>query len=253
MVPSNNNTLIIVEGELEKEFFDRFSEVIKKDKNIEVIPFRNNIYKLYNKIKELGETTTIDVIKHCFKIDDDIKQKINTTKFVSIYLIFDLDVQDGYIDEKEKNLNIATKMLELFNDETGEYGKLFINYPMMESFKDFKFSNYETLNGKTIKAEYESLIHYKETVGKEGTTKDVNSYNLNDFYIINSAHLMQANLLINNKFTKPTMDEYENIIDINKIHEKQLCKISNENRMLILNTSSFIYSEFYPQTLQKKN
>ena len=255
MADSRYNTLLVIEGETcEQNFFDKFSKIIKSEKNIEIIPFCNDIYELYKHIKELGETTTIDVILHYCDIDAETRNKLKTTKFVNTYLVFDLDIQDGSPVDRKQKLGDVAEMLKLFNDETGEYGKLFINYPMMESYRHFDFTNQNTLEGKTIEVENDELTQYKERVGREGTNKNINNYASNDFCNITVAHLKQANLLINNKFIKPSQTEYENnIIDIQKIHEKQSSLILNDNKMLVLNTSSFIYSEFYPSILKSKN
>ena len=64
---------------------------------------------------------------------------------------------------------------------------------------------------------------------------------------------MQANLLLNNKFVKPSKLEYEQIIDIKNLHTKQSENILKQNYMVVLNTSSFIYSEFYPNILNSRN
>lgn len=63
---------------------------------------------------------------------------------------------------------------------------------------------------------------------------------------------MQANLLLNKTFKKPNLKQYEQIIDIKNIHKEQSAHILNEKSMFVLNTSSYIYSEFYPQILRSK-
>ena len=255
MVDSRYNTLIIIEGEsCEKSFFQKLCNLISIDRNTLVIPFCNDIYELYQKIKEYDfNTTTKDVILNCLELNDEIKNVIKNTKFVNTYLVFDLDLQNDSEDRHIENLEKVKQMLELFTDETGEYGKLFINYPMMESYRHFYFSNPSSLKNKSIISSNEILINYKNIVGQEGTNKNINSYNLNDFYKICKTHLMQANLLLNNKFVKPSKLEYEQIIDIKNLHTKQSENILKQNYMLVLNTSSFIYSEFYPNILNSRN
>lgn len=48
-----------------------------------------------------------------------------------IFLFFDYDFQESRLTLEENNRHIG-EMLEYFNDET-ENGKLYINYPMVES------------------------------------------------------------------------------------------------------------------------
>lgn len=255
MAGSKYNTLIIIEGEdREKEFFTRLCELISIDQNTTIIPFCNDIYELYKKIEELDfTTTTLDVILKCVNIDEGLRGKLATTKFVNTYLVFDLDLQNDPEDKQAENLSKVAKMIELFNDETGYYGKLFVNYPMMESYRHFLFSNTDTLKNKSIEAQNEILTKYKSISGKEGSDKNIRTFRLSEYYLICKAHLMQANLLLNNVFKKPDLKQYEQIIDIQNIHKEQSKHILNEKTMFVLNTSSFIYSEFYPQILRSRN
>ena len=253
MADSRYNTLLIIEGEsCEKAFFDKFIKTIKADKNITIIPFCNDIYELYKHIEELGETTTKDVILNYCDLDDKTRQLLKETKFVYTYLVFDLDLQDGNEDERKEKLKQVDNMLNLFNNET-EYGKLFVNYPMMESYRHFDITNPTTLNNKSVVVDNEILTHYKELVGKEGSNKNVNKYTSKDFYTITLAHLMQANLLVNGQFKKPNSIDYVDLIDIANINKKQSNLILKKKKMLVLNTSTFLYSEFYDKILKSKN
>ena len=220
MADSRYNTLLIIEGEsCEKQFFDKFIKTINADKNITIIPFCNDIYELYKYIEELGETTTKDVILNYCDLDDKARKLLKDTKFVYTYLVFDLDIQDGGEDERKEKLEHVTQMVNLFNNET-EYGKLFVNYPMMESYRHFDITNPDTLANKSVIVDNDILTHYKELVGQEGTNKNVSKYTSKDFYTITLAHLMQANLLLNGQFKKPNMTNYVDLIDIANINKK---------------------------------
>jgi len=255
MVDSQYNTLLIIEGEsYEKKFFDKFISIISENKDIKIVPFKNNIYSLYRKITRDydGFTTTKDVIlEHC-KMTEEERNVIKNTKFVNTFLVFDLDLQDKNDRQRELLLNRVKKMLELFSDETGYYGKLFINYPMMESYRHFYFSDIKSLKNKQVESTQEVLTNYKNIVDKEGTNKNVKQYKINDFYKIALAHLCQANMLLNGKFRKPSKEEYNDIIEIQNIHEKQMTLILQKNYMVVLNTSSFLYAEYYPNMLKTK-
>ena len=253
MADSRYNTLLIIEGEsCEKQFFDKFIKTINADKNITIIPFCNDIYELYKYIEELGEPPTKDVILNYCDLDDKARKLLKDTKFVYTYLVFDLDIQDGGEDERKEKLEHVTQMVNLFNNET-EYGKLFVNYPMMESYRHFDITNPDTLANKSVIVDNDILTHYKELVGQEGTNKNVSKYTSKDFYTITLAHLMQANLLLNGQFKKPNMTNYVDLIDIANINKKQSDLILKKKKMLVLNTSTFLYSEFYDTILKSKN
>lgn len=254
MVDSRYNTLLIIEGEqCEKNFFDKFIEIVKADKNIKIVKFCNDVYELYKKIDDLVYTTTKDVILKECQLDDQTRGELENTQFVYTYLIFDLDLQDGQEEEHQAKLQQVAKMLKVFADETGDYGKLFVNYPMMESYRHLNLDNLDTLYNKSVTADNNVLTRYKDRVSKEGTNKNVKHYTSHDFCNITMAHLKQANLLLNGKFAKPTPQEYQEIIDIAKIHNKQSQRIIDENEMLVLNTSTFMYSEYNSNILKSRN
>lgn len=129
--------LLIVEGEKQEPKFlsllsGCFPELSISQEN--VITYRTNIYRLYNDIiREYGET--------CFEDKDDIDLPfvvtrndaipLRKTNFTDIILIFDYERQDSCYSEKK-----ITEMQNYFSDTT-DMGKLYINYPMLESYKDF--------------------------------------------------------------------------------------------------------------------
>lgn len=254
MVDSRYSTLIIIEGEqCERAFFKKFVDFLRTEKNTEIVSFSNDIYELYKHIVELGDTDTKSVILNYCKIDDKTRKKLRETKFVNIYLVFDLDIQDGYENEREIKLKQVAEMLSFFNDETGDYGKLLVNYPMMESYRHLDLDNPNSLNGKAVEVDNYFLSHeYKCLVGQEGTKKNIGQYNSNDFYNTALAHLSQANLLLHGEFKKPNHKQYEEVIKIGNIHSKQSDQILNNNKMFVLNTSIFIFSEFYPNMINAK-
>ena len=67
-------------------------------------------------MQENGDDTLVDILE------------VNVSE---IFLFFDYDFQESRLTLEENNRHIG-EMLEYFNDET-ENGKLYINYPMVES------------------------------------------------------------------------------------------------------------------------
>jgi len=256
MVDLRYNTLLIIEGErCEKDFFTKFTQLIGADKNIKMIPFCNDIYELYKQIKKLGQdvTSTKEILLSNPNISEENKNILRSTKFVYIYLVFDLDLQNDFKDKHCNNLTKISNMLKLFNDESGFFGKLIVNYPMMESYRHFYFSNTESLKNKRVKSTNDVLTKYKQTVGNEGTNTNVNKYTLSIFDKIAKAHCMQANLLLNDNFKKPSSKEYEALINMEKIHNKQSQHILKYESMFVLNTFYILYGDFYPKAINARN
>lgn len=93
-----------------------------------VCSFGNNIYELYRQMQALGDGADITgVLKENAAISEDY----DMSDFSDVFLFFDLDIHN---ENQPPQVSIAqiSEMLSYFDNET-ETGKLFINYPMIES------------------------------------------------------------------------------------------------------------------------
>lgn len=135
------NILIIVEGsKTEPNFFNRLSDVFGL--KFDIYCLETNIYSLYKKMKEIDFNGDIkDVLS---EIHQDKKEMLSK-KFAYTYLIFDCDAHHSRKNESRTqeeivldNLAKLSEMAKYFIDETDpSKGKLYINYPMMESYRDW--------------------------------------------------------------------------------------------------------------------
>ena len=109
-------------------FFERETEMI-------VCSFENNIYNLYKQITELGTSDIVSILReiHKGKKENPFQNIYRSSDFAEIYLFFDYDLQHKFLSIEEINSRMK-EMLELFDDETSN-GKLYINYPMIESIR----------------------------------------------------------------------------------------------------------------------
>lgn len=116
-----------------------------------IVSYCSNIYSLYQKMKELDafdedidSADIVTVLKEQLansQSQQDELSKIESRDSISeVYLFFDYDLKR--IDElnklsvEDQNLQIK-ELLDYFDNET-EHGKLFIDYPMVESIRYFK-------------------------------------------------------------------------------------------------------------------
>ena len=140
--------------------------------------------------------------------------------------------------ELENNIKKVCEMAEYFVNETDPtVGKLYINYPMMESFKDC--DSFQDLGYLTHAIKLDDIGNYKKLVGlKKMANKRVDGYTKEDFTM-----LIRQNV---NKLTKicKVPDEPMN-------YEKYVCESNQTNILLreiefvellkeiaVLNTSS---------------
>lgn len=139
--------LFIVEGEdREKTVVNSLMSSLGElsDLNIHIISVSANIHMLYQKVKENDFFLNIIDAIYGLETTTDEDRRILTEEgpFAYKYLVFDLDLQHYDLTKKEniqRGLAEAEEMLLYFQNETDESGgKLYINYPMIEAYRDCK-------------------------------------------------------------------------------------------------------------------
>mgnify|MGYP003162590763 CR=1 FL=1 len=113
---------------LERLYFPRENDNI-------ICSFGNNIYDLYNELLAYGEGGDIVSLMRERLADagDATLNGIRSSEISEIFLFFDYDFQNSQLSLEEINRRVR-EMLTWFDDETGN-GKLYINYPMIESIR----------------------------------------------------------------------------------------------------------------------
>ncbi|MDO4930037.1 MAG: hypothetical protein Q4E59_02765 [Bacteroidales bacterium] len=132
--------LFVFEGDEREPNFYRTLEKLyfPKNNNNIICSFGNNIYELYNEMMELeGDGDIISVMKERLsRKGDTTLEKFKSSDFSEIYLFFDYDFQNTQLTLDQINERMK-QMLELFSEET-DCGKLYVNYPMLESIRYVK-------------------------------------------------------------------------------------------------------------------
>lgn len=175
--------LFIFEGEIREPALYKTMKYLFLANSIEddiIVSYCSNIYSLYKRMKELdvfGDSADIvSVLQEQLKSSKNKHDELNKVKssdsISEIYLFFDYDLKqkDNFnkltVDEQNNQIK---ELLEYFNNET-EKGKLYIDYPMVESIRYFKkelpdenYINYETdmFVGKKFKEEAAKNSYYR--------------------------------------------------------------------------------------------
>ncbi len=238
------NLLFILEGETVERNFLKFV----LDKSIDLgeynyYTFNTTIYTLYEQMTfDNSERDIIGTLKKNELREDRINEleKLKGIVFTDIYLIFDFD---PHVPQYSKEKII--KMDEFFNNAT-ENGKLYINYPMIESFKHIKSKeDYEFLD-RSFSFEVlqnEDGEAYKKLVKSESGFINPAWYNDEAFKFIISMHLTKAQKLVSNKLEEISRNEY-NKLTSRAILEKQLEILEKHDIIQVLNTSLFIIIDY---------
>ena len=161
---SRGKHLLIVEGNHEKDelvplILKCFPQIKIQPENIVV--FGTNIYQLHLNIeKEYGESW-FDVMVDIPYVVSKMK-RLDTVwhaqDFIDIFLIFDFERQDTYFSKET-----IKRMQEYFIDST-DMGKLYINYPMVESYWDTYDRHEESFEYRKKNLPMRRGIEYKNSV-----------------------------------------------------------------------------------------
>lgn len=238
--------LFITEGEIdEPKFIDKVFEKCYPNVEYSYYSYSTTIHTLakliFNSENVIDEYLDIkSVLKENEKIEHnrDVLSKV----YSDIILVFDFD---PHCDNPE--FEKIAQMLEYFNDSTNN-GKLYINYPMMQSYKHICRYPEEDEGFKDRKIEVNKCSKYKEIVGLESCKKDIGKYNYPILMKLIGYQLKKANYLLNKKYEIPEVDIFYEI-DLNKIYSKQ-CEYNKENKIIfVLNTFVFHIIEYNPKIM----
>jgi len=187
---TKRNILPLVEGEsAEVKLFERiltcFPEIEINPDNILV--YKTNLWTLNTDLKDAfgddwhtqEEIDFLDFLKSSNRIKKQI-ENLDTAKITDIFLIFDYERQ-----EPKFNAEQLEKILEFFNNST-ENGQLYINYPMIESYKHLKKPLPDTdyldriCKCNILTNSHKKNNQYKKVVGEESGFTDLRKIEAED-------------------------------------------------------------------------
>ena len=200
----------------------------------EIVPFKNPIYELYDAYMNNEYDDLVSFLRYekGLKIDNDVLSK---NAFSAMYLVFDYEPQDHkYSDSKIKEL------LTIFNNET-ELGKLYINYPMVESYYHLEALPDRNYNDRVVSLENLNGKKYKKIVNEVTCLKKNKITNKDLCYII-MHNYNKAKLLTKAK---------ENNLDYLKILEVELNLKKSKNEIYVLSTFPLLTIDYnYEKTME---
>lgn len=239
--------LVIVEGErLEPRFFKQFTKVYGIE--LEVYVVGANIYDLYNTLKDYNFDCYIKDILPNVGNNVEGMDEILQQKFAYTYLVFDFDAHHREIGEKgldidtvvQNNITKLREMAEFFTNETDPgIGRLYINYPMMESYRDCASFFDESYRDNTVAVE--DIPKYKSIAGqKKLASVHIESYTKDNFSDLTRMNVYKLHKLSKDIWGEITYKEYVDLSAATKILDHQAQKVSTERRVDVLNTALFI-------------
>lgn len=238
-----SNILFITEGTIdEPEFLKKMIKVCYRNKNYNIYSYNTTIHTLIQKLFIDGKIDEDIDIRLALRENeqDEEKRKILSKKYTEIFLMFDFEPQHNKLMFKE-----IEQMLEILNDSTDK-GKLYINYPMMQSYKhinkmpDNKFKN--------KKVNLKEILKYKQIVGEETYYQDIKKYNYPILVSMMLHHLKKINYILNGKYEILDKKEFLNI-DFSKLYKTQLNMFKNKQEIFVVNTAILNILDYNPSKI----
>ena len=231
--------LVLVEGKkresiLFKKLFYTYNPAVNK----EIISYTTNIYELYGKLfKDNEEDSRSLLMLLRSREKDENKKKIFDEHYNEVILIFDFDPQDSlYSAEK------LDRLMRYFNNST-ENGRLYINYPMVESL--FHLSKWdesqEIFNNRYIGKN--DLTNYKEIVGAETCNNHFRKFTRIQFDILIKLNLFKVLFLLNTPPSEKILCSSKKLYHIFEIESNALEK---QEVIYVLNTCILYFYEYKP-------
>jgi hypothetical protein len=219
---STGTILYLVEGKQERSINEQIRSLTSIGDE-EILPsgttvvYGTCIYGLFKKVEEYISTGEEFDLFHLLqeikeRTENQKLEEINKNDISEIYLIFDYDPHVSNFDEKK-----IQKMCEIFNDEYS-FGKLFINYPMIEVFRHcYKLvkSGCSFLDERSPLSKSE-LTEYKKFVSQfEPTVKHIDC--CDTLRRVFKETIFKSNNLVNSQYNYPTTKDLisqKNILEI---------------------------------------
>lgn len=238
----NSKILLIVEGEkTEKQLLNQLFKVYGiKVLDKQIYAYTTNIYDLYDRVfkDSLDELDDLDFLLALKEKGINHKQKdLLSQEYSDILLIFDYEPQDHNFGSKEISI-----MMDYFSESTDK-GKLYINYPSVESFKHFNSIPDKFFLSKNVHIDDLKSIGYKRIVNQESYCTDIRKYSKECFDYIISESIKKAEYIEKQEISHTFNDSYKNI-DESRLLETINQMFTNQQIIPVLNTSLFFICEY---------
>lgn len=216
--------------------------------DFEVYVYETNIHQLAPKLVSNGVLDEDLEIRLTLKSNeqDPQKKELLGHSYNEIYMIFDFDPQQcDNRKQAEEDFRCIRAMLQYYQDPI-LVGKLYINYPMIQSYKHHKCLPDRDFYKRTVS--HSDVLHYKEHVNIESDPKllDLRNYSYSTFISLAVHHLRKAFFILWGTFVDKDQNDYLNI-DYIKIFDYQVNLWLDEEKCSVLNTSLFLLIDYQPK------
>ena len=245
MNKEKSKILVIVEGaKTDVRLMEHLLNIYEIDEKHEIVSYNTNIYALYNEMFRDDDPENIDILQLMKEREKDpIKKELFDVYYSDILLIFDFEPQDPQFSEDK-----ISRMIDFFV-ESSDMGKLYINYPMVESFYHMKSIPDEEYDSYTVLMDELIARSYKQRVNFENRNHDYSKFaiNKNECNVVIHQNIDKSWKLC--RLQRLFSDIDTELPDSNEILHNQLLKMKLENSLAVLCTCIFYIAEYNPKLI----
>lgn len=167
------------------------------------------------------------------------REKLSRT-YTDIFIVFDFDPHVSK-PEFEKILILAK-----YFTSSSDMGRLFVNYPMLQSYRHLKTLPDMEYTERTVSTA--EISGYKELVFREGAAElqSVHDYNHIQLMEIAAHNYVKREKMLGRTGEIRADSKYNGLDDI-KILEIEISELRENDRCYVLNTSSLMYLDYNPK------
>ncbi len=225
--------LVLVEGaKTDVKLMQKLFDIYHLSDNHEIVSYNTNIYTLYKEMFDGKDPSSFDLLQVLKEREiDEEKKKRFDINYSDIILIFDFDPQDNLFTP-----NKISEMLNYFR-ESSDMGKLYINYPMVESFYHMK--SIPDPNFPRYIVKQDEIKKYKSIVN--GICPDQRKFakTKEEVDIVIKSNLKKTKQIINE-------DSYSDT----KLLLKQCEKMNDDSEIYVLCTCGFYILDYNPKLIE---
>lgn len=245
--------LFIFEGaEREPNIYSTIERLYFPKKNDNIIcSFGHNIYELYRQLKEYDYDIVAIIKERLSARGDSTLDAVKRTDISEIFLFFDYDFHHSQLSLVKINQRVE-EMLLLFDNETQD-GKLYINYPMIESIRytkelpDYDYYNYavsrkDCANFKQLAHDFSFYENFDHILFREGERPTKAKYNFikDNWDLLKTMNVCKANWLVSGHLAIPNKKSDINQLNIFKSQKQNYVDVC-ENVAVLNAFPIFIY------------
>lgn len=249
MKSKRKHIAIVYEGEktekallqnMKEIFFDQHAETI-----IFSAPACGNIYMIWKELVDNEfEVDVIDIIRGMNEKTKEILREFSARDFSEVYLFFDFDPQNDNLPRIYKDTDVIQDLLETFDNET-EHGKLYLSYPMIESFREISS---EGERYKTLYVPLDEVKDYKRLVSESLEFQNFKHITKDKWEVACRASVKRAHLIVNYKDEIPTYHYFIHELTQGHIYKAQLEKYVRLNKAVgVLNGVPLFLLEYFDE------